>query len=391
MTFNIKDRLIWSVFVIMAFGLFAACAPAVPPDTPEPIITDPPEITPPPPAITPIPTPEDGRLQRMVAKAQQDLAERLQISVDDLVLIEFRAVVWSDSSLGCPEPGEGYLPVLMDGYLIQFEAKGEVYQYHSGEDLEPFLCEDPQEPYDDRLVERDAELSKPTEEVSLEKKDPILTPDDPVSQRLVKYAKEDLSARLEISTESIELVLFEEVTWSDGSLGCPEPGMGYIQVLIEGHRIILRVGDQVYHYHSGEGDTPFLCEQPHEPYTDRPFEIVPDGIKPTEEASLGKQEPIFAPDDPVSQRLVNQAKEDLSTRLGIGSEAIELILFEEVTWSDGSLGCPEPGMGYIQVLIEGHRIILRVGDQVYHFHSGRGETPFLCEKPVKPLTPSIEG
>jgi hypothetical protein len=44
--------------------------------------------------------------------------------------------------------------------------------------------------------------------------------------------------------------------------------------------------------------------------------------------------------DPVAQPAVA----DLADRLGVEESIITVASVEEVTWSDGSLGCPEPGM-----------------------------------------------
>lgn len=264
MTFMKLDWITGSVVVILVLVALAGCTPTVDPEepteTPEPIITETPQIT-------PIPTQENADLQRMLAQAKQDLADRLQLPVDELMLIEIKAVTWTDSSLGCPEPGENYLPALHDGFLLRIEAEGEIYQYHSGVDYVPFLCESPIPPHDERSIEAETGATKPGEEVSLEKPEPIQTPADRESQDLVGQAKADLAARLGISLDEIELVLFEAVTWRDGSLGCPEPGVGYIQVLIDGHRIQLLAGGQVFHYHSGKNEPPFLCKNPVEPLT----------------------------------------------------------------------------------------------------------------------------
>jgi hypothetical protein len=48
----------------------------------------------------------------------------------------------------------------------------------------------------------------------------------------------------------VTVVSSDDVTWRDGSLGCPEPGMGYTQALEPGTRTILEVGGKQYHYHS---------------------------------------------------------------------------------------------------------------------------------------------
>lgn len=101
---------------------------------------------------------------------------------------------------------------------------------------------------------------------------------------------------------------------------------------------------------------------------------------------MAKPEPVDTPAERGSQDLVAQAIADLAAQLGIDQNEIELLLFEAVTWRDGSLGCPQPGMGYIQVLIDGHRIQLRANDHIYHYHSGANEPPFLCKDPQEPLS-----
>jgi hypothetical protein len=77
---------------------------------------------------------------------------------------------------------------------------------------------------------------------------------------LVELARSDLSGRLGVSVEEVEVLDVEEVTWPDGSLGCPQPGQMYTQALVEGHRIVLEHDDRVYLYHSGGDVLPFLCE-----------------------------------------------------------------------------------------------------------------------------------
>jgi len=86
--------------------------------------------------------------------------------------------------------------------------------------------------------------------------------DDPIpANHLVDRARQDLARRLKIDESQIEALSFEIKVWPDGSLGCPKPGMEYIQVLVEGYLIRLRYQGVEYNYHGGETRGPFLCEQ----------------------------------------------------------------------------------------------------------------------------------
>lgn len=84
----------------------------------------------------------------------------------------------------------------------------------------------------------------------------------PTQERVLEQAREDLAARLPVEKGRIELVEMRRVTWPDGSLGCPRPGMAYTQMLQDGWLIRLKVGDRIYEYHSGSDSSPFLCDAP---------------------------------------------------------------------------------------------------------------------------------
>jgi hypothetical protein len=89
--------------------------------------------------------------------------------------------------------------------------------------------------------------------------------------------------------------------------------------------------------------------------------------------------PPTLPADPVEQ-----AKADLAARLSVDAAEVTVVSSGEVTWRDGSLGCPQPGMFYTQALIAGFRIVLAVAGQQYDYHAGANQAPFLCEKPQPP-------
>lgn len=82
---------------------------------------------------------------------------------------------------------------------------------------------------------------------------------------------------------------------------------------------------------------------------------------------------------------------DLAARLDMAADDIEVLEVREVTWRDGSLGCPKPEMSYRQMLVNGSLIRLSAGGQVYQYHSGRNRAPFLCENPAEPLSNGDRG
>ena len=83
----------------------------------------------------------DPGMQNLVDQAKEDLAQRLTISISEIDLIEAKAVVWPDASLGCPQPGMAYKQVPEDGALIILQVGEAIYEYHNGGSRGLFLCE----------------------------------------------------------------------------------------------------------------------------------------------------------------------------------------------------------------------------------------------------------
>ena len=100
----------------------------------------------------------------------------------------------------------------------------------------------------------------------------------------------------------------------------------------------------------------------------------------TQEAPGMSAVPTPTPLDPTLQIVVAQARDDLAQRLGIAASQIEMVDLQAVTWPDKGLGCPKPGMIYLQVQVDGLLIRLRAGGRLYEYHSGGGVSPFLCER-----------
>jgi len=92
----------------------------------------------------------------------------------------------------------------------------------------------------------------------------------------------------------------------------------------------------------------------------------PEGIK--EEPTI-ESEPLI--------ELVGLAKGDLARRLGVGVEEVTLVSAEAVEWPDRSLGNPQPGIVYAQVITPGYKIILSAGGQEYEYHTDQERIVFV--------------
>jgi hypothetical protein len=67
-------------------------------------------------------------------------------------------------------------------------------------------------------------------------------------QSLVEVARANLAQRLAVETEAVGVHSIEEAEFPDASLGLPEPGQTYAQVLTPGYTIKLIAEAQVYEY-----------------------------------------------------------------------------------------------------------------------------------------------
>jgi len=76
---------------------------------------------------------------------------------------------------------------------------------------------------------------------------------------MIEAALDDAANRSTTARADIKVVSEEAVTWPDGSLGCPQPGMMYTQALVAGYRIVLQAGEQLLNYHVSSRGKPLFC------------------------------------------------------------------------------------------------------------------------------------
>ena len=106
--------------------------------------------------------------------------------------------------------------------------------------------------------------------------------------------------------------------------------------------------------------------------------------RPPEEDDEPSEAPEPGVPDPV-EALTRKAEMNLAERLDIDASQIEVVDVEAVQWNDSALGCPQPGMMYLQVITPGYRITLAAEGERYTYHTDRGSRVILCGPDGRPV------
>ena len=111
-----------------------------------------------------------------------------------------------------------------------------------------------------------------------------------------------------------------------------------------------------------------------------------DDARPTRSAPA--IETVPPTDDPVigevPAELLASIVADAAERAGVDPDAVDVISAEAVTWNDGSLGCPEPGMSYTMALVDGYHLILSAADEELDYRTSANGGFRLCESGGRP-------
>jgi hypothetical protein len=92
-------------------------------------------------------------------------------------------------------------------------------------------------------------------------------------------------------------------------------------------------------------------------------------------------------DSKTREEAFRESVKDLSKKIGAPASDIAGVAQEDVTWPDSCLGCVKTGETCAQVLTPGYRIVLRVRDATYEYHTNRGDRVRLCNQSLLPAVP----
>lgn len=170
-----------------------------------------------------------------------------------------------------------------------------------------------------------------------------------------------VAKQLGVAAETLTPVSVERVTWRDASLGCPQEGMAYIQVLTPGWRIVFAgASGEEYDIHTAEkADTFVICQQAN---------TQPKPTVPAEFQGLSA---------------VEAAVNMVAKRRDVALEDVAVVQVESVEWRNSCLGCAAPGQMCLTVITPGYRVVLESGGETYEVHTDRtGKVAIFCDKPV---------
>lgn len=86
-----------------------------------------------------------------------------------------------------------------------------------------------------------------------------LQPASPAERQMTDLSIENLVRKLNIDAGQVRVIKVSKVIWRDASLGCPKPGIDYIQVETPGYSITLEADGKTYEYHTDESRRVTLC------------------------------------------------------------------------------------------------------------------------------------
>ena len=169
----------------------------------------------------------------------------------------------------------------------------------------------------------------------------------PATGALAALAVQTLTQHLSVPENTVKMLRLTAVDWPDSSLGCPQPGMNYMQVITPGHYAVLKHGDRIYRVHMA-GKHAFVCE-------------TAPGIG-------DKQPPVPLLKLP-QERLITLARADLARRLSAETNQITMKNIRKFEWPDASLGCPEKGKTYASVATPGYVLTMEYDGSQYTYHA----------------------
>ncbi len=290
------------------------------------------------------PPPSDPTALALVA-AQAHLENHLGRELEG-IQVAYGPGEWTDTSLGCPQDGVAPEEQPITGYTFEMTVDGVMYELHTdGDGSIVVLCPEKRA----ETAPKEINVTVPAEI------------ENPLELAKTKVAE---AAGVPFDEVAIENLVWELTSFPNTGLGCPEPDMAYAEVMTEGYVLMFSFQEQAYEIHTDlAGESAVLC----------PVEETAEIEPPAEGASTDLPDAIETPF--ISARLV------LAEALGMPAESLsfDAIGWEEATFGSTALGCPEDGMTYAAMEVDGYAFSLIYSGIEYQVHTDlAGANAVIC-------------
>lgn len=168
-----------------------------------------------------------------VERARAHLAAEMGADADLLLVKRIERMQWGDTSLGCPEPGKGYLPVVTDGLQVTFVLDKLEYRVNLAGEL-VLSCE----------RSRGASLRKTGRQSS-------------PAMALFLKASGDLAERLDVPRSNIRLADIETQLWAGDEISCDSEPAAAGTAGFRGYQLTLASGGTLYVYKCSDEEARF--------------------------------------------------------------------------------------------------------------------------------------
>ena len=84
--------------------------------------------------------------------------------------------------------------------------------------------------------------------------------------------------------------------------------------------------------------------------------------------------------NPEAQTAVDACVRDALTRLNVAANQVSVERVEAREWGDTSLGCPQPGFMYAQVITPGYLIVIAGGGKRLEYHTDTRGRAVMCRE-----------
>jgi hypothetical protein len=101
---------------------------------------------------------------------------------------------------------------------------------------------------------------------------------------------------------------------------------------------------------------------------------------PTPAAALSPASGASPVVSPESAAAVDAALADAATHLSVSRDALRVDQVESREWPDASLGCPQPGQLYSQIVTPGYLVMIASGNHRLEYHTDTRSRVALCDE-----------